>query len=139
MVRTTQVEVKHLLPAWHAFREATDIAPIRSKAHYRRMCNTLKALLAEAALDERHPLIPLVDIVGDLIADYESKDVSTPEATGVQALKFLMDQHDVKQGVLQEVGSQGVVSEILAGKRELNLRQVRALAQRFGVSVATFV
>jgi HTH-type transcriptional regulator/antitoxin HigA len=32
-----------------------------------------------------------------------------------------------------------VVSEILSGKRELNLRQVRALGQRFGVSPATFV
>lgn len=26
-----------------------------------------------------------------------------------------------------------------AGKRELNIRQVRALAERFGVSTATFV
>ncbi|MDP3423577.1 MAG: hypothetical protein Q8S32_07420 [Burkholderiaceae bacterium] len=40
---------------------------------------------------------------------------------------------------LPDIGSQGVVSEILAGKRELNLRQVRALAQRFAVSPATFV
>jgi HTH-type transcriptional regulator / antitoxin HigA len=134
-----RVEVKHLLPAWHAFRDATDIAPIRSKAHYRRMCKTLEALLAETAGDERHPAMALVDIVSDLIADYESQNVSTPEATGVQALKFLMDQHDVKQSELREVGSQGVVSEILAGKRELNLRQVRALAERFGVSAATFV
>jgi antitoxin component HigA of HigAB toxin-antitoxin module len=33
----------------------------------------------------------------------------------------------------------GVVSEILTGKRELNLRQVRALSARFGVSAATFL
>jgi HTH-type transcriptional regulator/antitoxin HigA len=38
-----------------------------------------------------------------------------------------------------EIGSQGVVSEILTGKRELNLRQVRALGERFGVSAATFL
>jgi HTH-type transcriptional regulator/antitoxin HigA len=50
-----------------------------------------------------------------------------------------MTQHGLKQSDLSEVGSQGVVSEILAGKRELNLRQVRALSERFGVSVATFV
>ena len=40
---------------------------------------------------------------------------------------------------LTEIGSQGVVSEILTGKRELNIRQVRALSERFGVSTATFV
>ena len=85
--------------------------------------------------------VPLhsLNIVGDLIAGYESQNASLPETTGVQALKFLMDQHGVKQGELREIGSQGVVSEILAGKRELSIRQVRAFAERFGVSVATFV
>jgi len=62
-----------------------------------------------------------------------------PATTGVQALKFLMEQHGLKQGDLHEIGSQGVVSEILAGKRDLNIRQIRALSERFGVSPATFV
>ena len=57
----------------------------------------------------------------------------------MQALKFLMEQHGLRQSDLTELGSQGVVSEILTAKRELNLREVRALAERFGVSVATFV
>ena len=35
--------------------------------------------------------------------------------------------------VAPEIGSQGVVSEVLAGKRALNLRQVKALAKRFAV------
>jgi HTH-type transcriptional regulator/antitoxin HigA len=39
---------------------------------------------------------------------------------------------------LPEVGSQGVVSEVLAGKRALNLRQVQALAQRFRVPMEMF-
>jgi HTH-type transcriptional regulator / antitoxin HigA len=134
-----RVEINHLLPAWDVFRNATDIAPIRSKSHYRRMVGTLEVLLAEAAGNERHPAMGLVDIVGDLISDYEAQSAPLPEATGAQALRFLMDQHGVKQGELPEIGSQGVVSEILAGKRELNIRQVKALAQRFGVSVATFV
>jgi hypothetical protein len=61
------------------------------------------------------------------------------EASGLEALAFLMAQHGLRQGGLPEIGSQGVVSEILAGKRELNIRQVRALSERFGVSAATFV
>jgi len=35
--------------------------------------------------------------------------------------------------------SQGVVSEILSGKRELNARQITHLAARFGVSPALFM
>jgi HTH-type transcriptional regulator/antitoxin HigA len=50
-----------------------------------------------------------------------------------------MEEHELTQSDLPEVGSQGVVSEILNGKRELNVRQIRALAERFGVSTAVFI
>lgn len=119
------VDTRHLLPAWEQFRAATDIAPIRSKAHYARMTAMLEQLLDTAQGDERHPAMELADIVGDLIEDYEARHHPLPEATGVQALKFLMEQHGLRQSDLPELGSQGVVSEILTAKRELNLRQVR--------------
>jgi len=35
-----------------------------------------------------------------------------------------MDQHGLTQSDLPEIGSQGVVSEILSGKRELNARRL---------------
>ena len=133
------IQVKYLLPAWEVFRSATDIAPIRDEAHYLRMVAMLEALLDEAAGDENHPAMGLVDIVGDLIEDFETERHPLPDVTGVSALKFLMVQHGIKQCELHEIGSQGVVSEILAGKRELNIRQVRALSERFCVSPATFV
>lgn len=133
------IQLKHLLPAWETFRRATDIAPIRDETHYRRMVAMLDALLDETSGDEGHPAMGLVDIVGDLIADYEAAQHPLPGVSGVQALKFLMEQHGLKQADLREIGSQGVVSEILAGNRELNIRQIRALSERFGVSPATFV
>jgi len=40
---------------------------------------------------------------------------------------------------LPEVGSQSVISEILNGKRQLNLRQIRALSIRFKVSAEVFL
>jgi len=133
------IDMQKLLPAWEQFRAATDISPIRDEAHYARMTEMLESLLKEAGGDERHPIMGLVDIVGDLIEDYETEQHSLPETTGIEALKFLMEQHGLKQGDLEEIGSQGVVSEILTGKRELNVRQVRALSERFGVSTATFL
>ena len=133
------IDMQKLLPAWEQFRAATDISPIRDEAHYARMTGMLESLLEEAGGDERHPIMGLVDIVGDLIEDYEAEQQPLPETTGIEALKFLMEQHGLKQGDLEEIGSQGVVSEILTGKRELNVRQVRALSERFGVSTATFL
>jgi len=39
----------------------------------------------------------------------------------------------VSIGEALDAGSQGVVSELLAGRRRLNVRQIPALAARFGV------
>jgi hypothetical protein len=64
---------------------------------------------------------------------------NTMEASGVDTLRILMQQHGLHQSDLPEIGSQGVVSEILSGQRDLNLRQARALSLRFGVNVATFI
>jgi HTH-type transcriptional regulator / antitoxin HigA len=50
-----------------------------------------------------------------------------------------MEGHGLTQSDLPEIGSQGVVSEILRGKRELNVRQIRALAKRFHVSPGVFI
>ncbi len=111
------INVKHLLLIWEQFRAATDITPIRDEAHYARMTEMLEALMDETQGEEKYPAMGLVDIVGDLIEDYESKQHPLPDVTGVQALKFLMEQHGLKQSDLREIGSQGVVSEILRGKR----------------------
>jgi len=54
-------------------------------------------------------------------------------------LRYLMDEHGLRQSDLSEIGSQGVVSDVLHGKRQLNARQIRALAKRFGVSPAVFL
>ena len=132
-------DVKPLLPVWEPFRRATDIAPIRGEQHYQEMSDLLEALLQEAGSDPQHPALELVEIVGDLIEDYEALHPSLPIPTGLDGLTFLMEQHGLRQADLPEIGSQGVVSEILSGRRELNLRQIRALSERFGVSPATFI
>ena len=133
------VDMQRLIPAWEKLRATTDISPIRDEGHYARMTKILESLLDEAGADESHPIMGLIDIVADLIDDYDSEVHPLPQTNGVDALKFLMEQHNLKQTDLREIGSQGVVSEILTGKRELNLRQVRALSERFGVSAATFL
>ena len=57
-----------------------------------------------------------------------------------KALAFIRNQSPaLKQSDLPEIGSQGVVSEILSGKRELNVRQITQLATRFGVSPTLFM
>jgi len=84
--------------------------------------------------DERHPVFALVDVVADRIRDYEDRVHPWPDtSTPATVLASLMEEHGLKQSDLPEIGAQSVVSAVLAGKRQLNLRQVKALAKRFSV------
>jgi HTH-type transcriptional regulator/antitoxin HigA len=105
------------------------------------MLSLLDGLLNEVGDDEDHPLADLLDMVGLLVAQYDQENGPQIEAVNPQdVLKFLMDQHGLKQTDLRkEIGTQGVVSEVLAGSRKINVRQAKALAQRFGVSPVVFL
>ncbi len=115
------------------------ILTIRDETDYDRAVTILNKLLDEIGTDERHPLYDLLDTLGTVIAAYEADHLVFPAADGRDVLVYLMEEHALRQSDLPEVGSQGVVSEILSGKREFNVRQIRALAARFGVSPGVFV
>ena len=112
---------------------------IRDEREYDLAIQRLNALVDEIGTNEVHPLYGLLDTLGTLIFAYEEQHHPMPQVSGAEMLRFLMEEHRLTQSELPEVGSQGVVSEILGGKRELNLRQIRVLAKRFGVSPAVFL
>jgi HTH-type transcriptional regulator/antitoxin HigA len=93
----------------------------------------MNARLDAGGADERHAL-------AGLVATYEAAQHSMPPdaTTPATRLAFLMEQHGLRQTDLPEIGTQSVVSEILAGKRAINLRQAKALAVRFGMPMETF-
>lgn len=115
------------------------IGPIRNEADYDDRVALLNALIDVVRDDEAHPLAGLMELVGDLIENYENTHYPMPEAEPREALRFLMEEHGLKQGELPEIGSQGIMSEILAGKRAINARQAKLLAARFGVSAGVFI
>jgi HTH-type transcriptional regulator/antitoxin HigA len=80
-----------------------------------------------------------LDTLGTLIEVYEDEHTEMPDVGSKEILQFLLEEHGIRQADLPEIGSQGVVSEILNGKRELNVRQIRLLAERFHVSPAVFI
>ena len=119
-----------------------NIAPllsIRNEREYNAAVKRLNELLDEIGDNEKHPLYGLLDTLGTLIHIYEEEHYPIPDVTGAEILRLLMEEHDLTQSDLPEVGSQGVVSEILNGKRELNIRQIRFLAEKFKVSSAVFL
>ena len=120
------------------------IAPLltvpRNDEEYTALVDALDAVLDAGGADEDNPLSVLADRMGDLVAGYEATNHTLDVVgSGVDALSYLMDSHGLTQGALPEIASQGVMSEILSGKRELNLRQVRGLAARFRVPAQVFI
>jgi HTH-type transcriptional regulator / antitoxin HigA len=135
-VEKMNVMTKEIQNHWATIRP---ILSIRNDEEYDQAVARLNELLDEVGTDEMHPLYELLDTLGTLIQAYEEHHYPMPEVSGAEMLHFFMEEHELKQADLPEVGSQGVVSEILNGKRELNIRQIRALAERFHVSPAVFV
>jgi HTH-type transcriptional regulator/antitoxin HigA len=131
-------QLKRLAEHFAAVERIVPLRPIRSSEDYEGAVAALNMLLDAGAADERHPLGNLAAALGELIGDYDDEHYPSPDVTGAEMLKFLMEQHGLKQGDLPEIGSQGVVSEIMRGKREINIRQVKNLKLRFGISADAF-
>jgi HTH-type transcriptional regulator/antitoxin HigA len=131
--------VQHIARHYSALKQLVPLRPIRNGKEYDHAASVLDDLLDAGAADEHSELADLVETVAGFIEDYDDTHRPPPHITGAEAVRFFMQQHGLTQADLPEIGSQGVVSEVLAGKRELNIRQIKALSQRFGVSPAMFM
>ena len=114
-----------------AARKAEPSAPflaIRTEREYDAAVARLNALVDEVGDNAKDARYRLVETLSVLIEAYDRERHGLPEASGVEVLRFLMEEHGLTQKDLPEIGSQGVVSEVLAGRRRLNVRQIQALA-----------
>lgn len=105
---------------------------------YDALVSAIDELLEITGDDESHPLMSLVDIIGDWIEEWDRTHHPMAKARGEEVLGYMMREHGLTQSDLPGVGTQSVVSEILSGKRKLNLRQIRWLAERFNVPIDVF-
>ena len=124
---------------YRRIRQRIPLGPLHTKTEYDRAVAVLDDILDEIGQQETHPLADLAETLALSIEAYEDIHSAMPEASAPAILCSLMEDHDLAQSDLPEIGSQGVVSEILAGKRDLNVRQISQLAERFGVSPAVFM
>ncbi|GJE61470.1 helix-turn-helix domain-containing protein [Methylobacterium trifolii] len=113
--------------------------PAWAERDYDAAVDAMNALIDAGAGNEDHPLACLLAILGDRIGAYDARHHALPDAAPAQVLAWLMGRHGLRQGDLPEIGSQGVVSEVLSGKRALNAGQVRRLSDRFGVGPSAFL
>ncbi len=120
----------------HEFNDLYPLKVIKSKKDYE---NALKSL--EIVFDERRrALAEYAETLTILIEHYEEEHYPIKEATGIEILQFLLKENNLKQKDLVGIlGGKSAVSEILNGKRTLNLKHIKKLAEKFHVKPATFV
>jgi HTH-type transcriptional regulator / antitoxin HigA len=99
-----------------------------------------KALFQLTAIDNpTSAQIEAIELLTLLIERYESEHYSLPDASPAEVLRFLLDQHGLRQRDLaEELGGESVVSEVLSGRRKLNATHIERLSTRFQVSPAVF-
>jgi len=136
----SDVSFSQMAKAWAALNRATQIGVIKSEREYRKMSALVDKLIDEISSAEKHELSGLLSVLGSLIELYEEDSVHIDDAAPADVRRFLIAEHRLKQADLaEEIGSQGIVSEGLNGKRKLNARQAKALGLRFNVSPAVFL
>lgn len=75
-----------------------------------------------------------------LIKDYESKTFPEHLPDPIEAIRFRMEQQDLKPAdLVPYIGSAGRVSEVLSGKRQLSLDMVRALSTGLGIPARVLI
>ena len=100
-------KLKNTVEYWPKISKVVSVP--NTEKEYNKLVKTLDELIDEVGNDEKHPLASLMYMIGLLIENYENKNFPMAEASAVEVLKYLMEEHNIKQSDLPEIGSQGVV------------------------------
>jgi len=135
----TSIQLSGAAEAWRNLQHYIPFSAIHSRQQYEQALEALDSLLDATNHDETHPLADMVETLGELIHVYEEEHLPMNDARGVDVIRLLMQEHQLTQANIPEIGSQGIVSEVLSGKRDLNIRMIRRLSERFQLNPKVFI
>ena len=120
-------------------KQLVGVTSVRTEEDYAQARATIDTLLDEVGDDENHPLVDVLDYLADQVKAYEDENFQIPQAPPAEVLRFLMDQHGLKQEDLADCAPQGRVSDILNGKRSISKEIAKRFAHRFHVRTDVFL
>jgi len=130
-------KLSYISEVWPSIKSIFSVP--HSENDYKELVDMLDNMIDEVGENETHELASVMETIGRLIENYEEQSFEIKENKPIENLKYLMSEHGLKQSDLKEIGSQGVVSEILTGKRILNIEQIKKISSRFHVSPVVFI
>jgi HTH-type transcriptional regulator/antitoxin HigA len=136
---TATLDIKALQKTWAAFDRVAHLRPIRTEEEYDRTVSLMNYLLDIVGDRENHPLSGLLDLVSELVAEYDSSHYAIEASEPNEVLRYLIELRGLKQGDLAEIVPQSNLSAILAGKRKISATLAGRLGKFFNISPAVFV
>jgi HTH-type transcriptional regulator / antitoxin HigA len=112
---------------------------IKTEAENERYLEIVYQLMREG--DDLSPEeLSLLELLSILIEQYEEKTYPMADVPPDRMIRHLMEQRDLSQSdLLPVLGSRGVTSEVVNGKRKPSKKQAKALAEFFHVSTDLFL
>jgi HTH-type transcriptional regulator/antitoxin HigA len=112
--------------------------PIHSEAGLQKITRLADALAGHDLNGDQQDYF---DLLCRLIEDWEQPKIKKPKATGLEALRSLLESHNMTAADLSKLlGVHRTLGPmILRGERKLTLKHVKTLAARFGVSTDAFI
>ena len=81
-----------------------------------------------------------LEILSILIKEYENEHYPVPKPNPLDAIKFRLDQMNMSESELSEIlGYRSRKSEILSGKRKLNLSMIRKLTEKLNIPAGVLI
>lgn len=133
------IDIRALKQTWAAFDRVAHLRPIRSEEEYDRTVALMNYLLDAVGDKEDHALSGLLDLVSELVGEYDTNHYTIEASEPKEVLRYLIEMRGLKQGDLAEIVPQSNLSAILAGKRKISTTLAGKLAKYFNVSPAVFV
>ena len=80
-----------------------------------------------------------LNVLGTLVYEYEQTQEPIPDIYGVELLKVLIEDNELRQKDLVPIfKTESIVSDILKNRRQLTTRHIQELAEFFHISPAAF-
>jgi len=128
-----------LAKAWAALQAHALLGPIRNDADFERVHALANDLSDEVGDDDSHPLFSLFELAMELIEKWEDEHVVIPNSEPKEVLRFLLEENNLKQKDLSDIASPTLISDILAGRREISRVLAKNLSTRFNVNASAFI
>jgi HTH-type transcriptional regulator / antitoxin HigA len=81
-----------------------------------------------------------LEVLSILVKQYEQEHYSVPKPNPLEAIKFRLEQMGMSESELSTIlGHRSRKSEVLSGKRKLNLSMIRKLSERLHIPAEVLI